>query len=196
MSTGNVPGQAQRVGIRCGMIFVVGISGSGKTFTLAQLARHCPWVTIVSASGLLTALGRPTRPLTQEQALMNQAVLQAELLCLSDKLSNVMLDGHATIEAIGGAIPVPDPWYDALPFRGFVHIEASPEDISRRRVARGLTWTPDEASSEQATERDVIRRQSDRLGIPLAEFQGGDWRGLRAFAERVFRPSIPIEANR
>lgn len=178
------------------MIFIAGVSASGKTFTLSLLMQRMPGVRIASASRLLADVDRPLRPLTPEQALANQQVLLTELrrqgLAGSE---DVFLDGHAMVETTAGALAVPDTWYDAAGFEGFVHIEANPVDIAERRRARDLPWTPEEARYEQGLEREAVHRQAARLQKPVLDLVAGDIERLIGWLASS-RPSCPPAADR
>lgn len=150
------------------MIFVVGVSCAGKTHSVARLLELEPSFSRLSASGILHELGRPLRPLTPTEALENQSALADVLLARGlDGGDLVLLDGHATVETTDGPMPVPDGWYDALPFCAIVVIEADPVDIADRRARRGLPWSEADAMAYQEFERLHASAQARRLSIPF-----------------------------
>jgi adenylate kinase len=168
------------------MIFVVGVSCAGKTYTVGRLLEWLPNFRRVSASGLLAELGRPLRPLSPEEALENQSVLAKALVDkgLADA-ARVLLDGHATIETTEGPLPVPDGWYDRLGFSAIIFLEASPADVAKRRAGRGLPWSLEEAARNQEFERAQARYQAERLGLQLFEVGPSDVDRLAARLEAL-----------
>lgn len=166
------------------MIFVAGVSTSGKTHTLAALAELLPGTIVLSASGLLAGAGRPLRPLTPVQALANQQVLADELERRGTP-RDAILDGHAMVETTEGPLPVPDEWYDMVGLDGFVMVEAAPEVIAERRRIRGLPWTAEDAWREQEAERAAVHRQAARLRAPALDLPTGDVERLASWLAEV-----------
>lgn len=168
------------------MIFVAGVSSSGKTYMLQRLAERRPDLVVVSGSRTLAALGRPIRPLTPAEALRNQWVLLDELRSkglLSRR--GTMLDGHATIETTTGPIAIPPEWYDAADFAGFIQVEAEPSALAARRSARGLPWTEREAAGLQELERRELLHHAERLGRPYLATRSDDVDEVQTWMEPI-----------
>jgi len=178
------------------MIFVTGMSSSGKTHTLERLVRVAPSFRHVRASAILRSLGRPILDLTVEAAVANQHALVAELLrlgFLSDE--DAVLDGHATVETTSGTLLLPDETFDALAPRAVVHIEASPTLISERSALRGQSWNLAEATDRQKAERNHAWAQASRLGVPFYKVASGDVNALLRCAADVSR-HVPVAEPR
>lgn len=157
------------------MIFLTGVSSSGKTHTLERLVRAAPNFRHVRASAILRSLNRPIVGLTVEAAIANQHALVAELSRLGvlfDK--DAVLDGHATVETTSGILSLPDETFDTLVPHAIVHIEAAPNLIAERSALRGEPWTLAEAVERQWVERAHSKAQAVRLGIPFYQIESGD----------------------
>ncbi|HEX9946874.1 MAG TPA: AAA family ATPase [Allosphingosinicella sp.] len=168
------------------MIFVAGVSSSGKTYMLRRLAERRPDIVVISGSQTLSSLGRPLRALTPEEALGNQWVLLAKLSA-RDLLAEAraILDGHAIIETTAGPMAIPETWYDAANFAGFVQVEAEPKTLAERRSSRGLPWTEREAGELQTLERRELLRHSTRLGRPYLAVRSDEVEVVEAWVDRV-----------
>lgn len=168
------------------MIFVAGVSSSGKTYMLHRLAERRPDLVIVSGSRTLASLGRPLRPLTPSQASQNQWILLNELQSRGLlPRRDTLLDGHATIETTTGAFVIPPDWYDAAAFAGFIQVEADPRAVSERRSKRGLPWTEGEAADLQELERRELLRHSTRLGRPYLAVRSDDLDAVENWMEPI-----------
>lgn len=179
------------------MIFVGGISSSGKTHLLSLCKSLRPSLIILSGSGILREAGRPLRPLTPQLAEENQWVL---LQSLRDRgilsTAGAILDGHATIETTEGARAVPDAWYDQARISGMLHVEALPEEIAARRANRGLSWTAKEAAALQVEERTVMNAQASRLDCPFSTVSSSDPNAMLMWIDRVITNAGGTSADR
>lgn len=176
------------------MIFVGGVSCAGKTHTVERLLRRLPDFSRISASGVLAELGRPLRPLSPVEAMDNQTALATALIergLVADR--RALLDGHLTIETTRGPLPVPDRWFDDLAFDAIVLVQASTEDVVRRRAERGLPWSREEAAENQELERREAERQARRLTIELIEVTPSEVDALAPKLETLVSspPSVP-----
>lgn len=160
------------------MIFLAGISATGKTRAASRLAATCDFIHL-RASQLLAAAGRPISHLTKSQAMENQR----ELLRIIEPLSNgknVLFDGHATVDTNEGPMEIPDWFFDEANLQKVICLVDDPTNIAERWVKRGgKAATPSEIEVAQDMEVSTARRQAQRLGIPFLELGGHDYPALR-----------------
>ncbi len=177
------------------MIFVSGVSKSGKTYTIQNAVKIAPTFEHVKASKLLKAGNRPLYGLNKEQILENQTALLEALVNLKHPTRNkLVLDGHAVIETFGGATALPDWVFDSLELSGIVVIVAPIEEIVHRR--QGTLFEKSEAAVTliQMMEQEHCSRQSQRLSIPFAIIQSGDATGLVKTLLGMIKPDEAAEA--
>lgn len=179
------------------MIFVAGVSGSGKTYMLRRLAERRPDILVVSGSRTLSSLGRPLQALTFEEALDNQWVL-LEALAARNLIGKAlaMLDGHALIETSTGPMTIPDSWYDTAGFTGFIHVEAAPATVARRRAGRSRSRTERDIAELQSLERSELLRQSERMARPYLAARSDEAEAIEAWLERVISSPAGDEGSR
>src|SRR4051812_13839481 len=107
------------------MVFVGGISRSGKTSTLSRLNLQSQNISLLRGSALLRTLGRPTTGLSLRQALDNQDKLASWFKRNTSAAVNVVFDGHLVIPTVDGPFLVPDSFMKAIPLCGLILVADS-----------------------------------------------------------------------
>ncbi|UVF19001.1 ATP-binding protein [Microvirga terrae] len=156
------------------MIMIVGISASGKTYTIQRLQEQFPNTHHIRASSILRAASRPLRPITEKDVFENQRVLIENLPRPLSLTGTVLFDGHAMIETTSGPMLLPDWVFDSLTPSSIVCIVDSPAIISERRHARGWSTTASEVEALQELEEAHARTQAKRMEIPYLKALAGD----------------------
>ena len=185
----------QGVSLRRGsrMIFVSGLSKSGKTYTVKLAGLRDHRLVHVKASAILKASNRPLTSLTSEDVLENQRVLISALKdfrappgCLG------ILDGHTIVETDTGTMVLPDWVFDELGILAFVLVADDLSSIVHRRAGTGLAIDLPEICARQELERRQAEHQARRLGVTFVEIKSGDVLALLSAAKRVLvRPELP-----
>ena len=179
------------------IVFVCGLSRSGKSHMLEAVLVNCTGVQHLRASELLRASGRPTALISAADALLNQEVFIAAAKAAIERTSdNIIIDGHLMIESADGPQLVPETCFDALPLVGMVVIEAPPTEIVRRHVEIEPALTADEAADRMELERIHARRIARRRNIGFAAVESGDVDHLYDELARMFGPEDRGRADR
>ena len=157
------------------MIFVSGLSKSGKTQTIRAVISASDLFEHVKASELLDTAGQPTRKLAIEQILGNQVALIDLLANMNRDTRKIqILDGHALIESTGGPVLLPDWVFDRLMLQAIVQIQAEPSLISSRRAGTAMEQGQSNLENLQRLETQHCQYQADRLRIPFMPISHGE----------------------
>ena len=116
------------------MIFVCGISASGKSSIVSAFANANSGFRHIKGSALLERAGRPIRNLSGSNAESNQWALLDILR--SEQLIGplTILDGHITIETTEGSFVVPSWFFKGADIAGIICITSDPLIIEQRRI--------------------------------------------------------------
>jgi adenylate kinase len=167
------------------IIFVCGLSHSGKTTTIEAADVASIGFRHLRASAVLNSRNRPTLPLRASEVIPNQLVLVESILKdLAEVPGNVVLDGHLLIETVDGPQLVPEAHLDPLPISATILIQATPDEVVRRRLQTPLAISSEEASDFMKLEAIQARRFARRRAVKLFEVQAGEFKLVRQFLSR------------
>jgi adenylate kinase len=159
------------------MIFVCGISASGKSSIVgAFTATNCEYIH-VKGSWLLERAGRPIRSLNASEAEPNQQVLLDVLRTEQLIQPLAILDGHITIETAGDLYVVPIWFFREAKISGIICIVNEPATIESRRREKGLSSNVS-INSLQESETSWARKRAEELGIAYFQIDANDPRGF------------------
>jgi adenylate kinase len=157
-------------------ILVFGVSGVGKSSACNRfVVRHPHWMHFRASELLRKATDKDPQLLRRESAgeiRANQAVL-AEALCEQRRLypdSHFLIDGHAIIDNDLALVRVPLEAVRALQPAGMILLDASAEQIQRRRT-HDVPVRPQrsiaEIEREREEERDTVLDYARVLALPM-----------------------------
>jgi adenylate kinase len=150
------------------LIFVCGLSKSGKSHLVETAIASGAKFRNVKASELLRAAGRPLECIDACLMLANQRVfLESALAVLGHSNEAVVLEGHLVIETTDGPQLVPDTSLDALPISKLILIEDDPNTIAARRRFSELKVDHSEIADLMALERTAAVRFARRHSVEL-----------------------------
>ncbi|PBB45544.1 hypothetical protein CK222_03450 [Mesorhizobium sp. WSM3866] len=157
------------------MIFVGGLSGSGKTSMIRNLVSRIPEYTHIQASAILRSIDRPIEGLTLDEAIENQAAL-ADWIA---KLSNVdrkraILDGHGILIVDDAPLQVPFEFFNAIGLSRIVLITGEPSLILKNRTWPASLSSPEAIALLQEIEAATLRDVSKKLGVDMHGVNSGD----------------------
>jgi len=157
------------------MILVTGVSAVGKTHMINHFVEQHPYYMRLTASQALREAGRPVADLDRQTALNNQLMLP-HLLRPRDGLAagRLILDGHAAIETMEGAVPVPDEVVEQLPLSAILLVVDAYDRMATRRQAKGRPTDPALLQRLQELERNLSLRWAAALAVPFREIRSGD----------------------
>ncbi|MDH6297848.1 AAA family ATPase [Agrobacterium fabrum] len=163
------------------MIFVAGLSKSGKTHTLKAAIDGDADVQHVIASDLLKSSGMTLHPTGINQIEENQKVLLDRLLCIQVHPNiRLIIDGHFIIENGSDVVDVPEWFFDRLlPSSIIVVDDPSDAFILRRRDTRFVS-SSDALVELRLREFDRASHIAHRLGVPLTRVNSGDTAAMRS----------------
>jgi adenylate kinase len=164
------------------MIFVCGVSGTGKSHVTSLVTDSDARFVHVKGSQILAECGRPIRDLNFARAQENQSVLRHELLSRNLISDRHILDGHMTIETQEGFFVVPDSFFEAISVQRIICIFDDPTFIARRLEQKGLPASPIAVDAHQKFERKIARRRAGLLACPYHEFAASN---LEQFARAL-----------
>ncbi|QUS38085.1 hypothetical protein RPMA_03860 [Tardiphaga alba] len=152
------------------IVFVAGLSRSGKTSRSRHAASAIQNVEYVSVSQMLVEAGRDLSVRTIRGALENQESAMGKLSTspLFGYLHR-LIDGHALIETGEGPMLVPDQFFDEIRPQSIISVQDSPELILSRRMETPSASRLQEIAALAVMERAACARTAARLGIPLVE---------------------------
>jgi adenylate kinase len=160
------------------MIFVCGVSASGKSHAVSLFAATDPSYVHVKGSRILEECGQPIRNLALEDAVQNQSVLHRELLNRGLTTSRHILDGHITIETSSGFYVVPDWFFDAMKLDHLICVLDDPSSIAARLHQKGISCSTDAVDAHQKFERSSAMAQAGSLGCSYTELAASDLEGF------------------
>lgn len=160
------------------MIFVCGVSGSGKSHVISLVTDADAHFIHVKGSEILSECNRPIRNLNQADAEKNQAVLHSELLRRHFISPRHILDGHMTIEIDGGLFIIPDFFFETISVQRMICIFDDPSKIAGRLEKKGVPTSRIAIELHQQIERREARARADLLGCPYHEFAASDLDGF------------------
>ena len=150
------------------IVFVCGLSQSGKSTLIQSTQLYLPSLRHVRASALLRRAGRPIFPILSKDVLANQDILVREVLTETrDKNANFVLDGHFLIEASDGPYILLPTCLDGLRLDAVFMVLADPVEISERRRETSAQITPREATERIVLETMGAERLADHKKIPF-----------------------------
>lgn len=114
------------------MIFVGGISGTGKTTAISQFVTRNTAFSHLRASAILRACGRPIKNLSWIDLEENQRILRSALLTEKAPVSTI-IDGHFVIPTGVRFFKVMPHFFDGLPIKALVVMQAAPSTILARK---------------------------------------------------------------
>jgi adenylate kinase len=162
------------------IIFVCGLSEAGKSTLIANSSAATFGFECVRASNLLAAAGRPTRGLRKEDVLDNQQlVISALSNIVTARPGPLLVDGHLLVETLDGPQLVPEQYFEAIPIRLVVAVEADPSEIAARRRGSEIPLEIEEAKDRMLLEHVQARR--------LARFKGAKFRAIPSGNLEEFR---------
>jgi adenylate kinase len=167
------------------MIFVCGVSGSGKSHITSRLTGAYPEFVHVKGSAILVESGRPIRGLSPADAEKNQLVLHQELLDRNLISALHILDGHLTINTTLGMFTVPDWFFEQINVEAVICILDEPARIARRLNEKGFPCTIAAIDLHQKIERNEASTRASLLKCSYNEFAAVD---LDGFARTLMRP--------
>lgn len=171
------------------MIVVTGISGVGKTYTIAAFVSGHSEYRHVSASTILLELGLQTQNLTSEEADRNQLALKTALEKLSPKSADhLIIDGHAVIETDDGPVVATTDAFSALQISGIVTIIDMPNSTHVRRLRKSRADSEATVSGLQDLEIKSSADWAARLGVKFATTRSGDVAAFARAIESITRP--------
>jgi adenylate kinase len=165
------------------IVFVCGLSKSGKSSLIEAAIKNFTSFRHLRASRLLRKAGRPTAPISSSEVTENQNVL---VECVKQELitgaTDVILDGHFLIETVEGPLPLPLECLDALPLVAVFMIVADPAEVEKRRFGTPAQITSDEAARRIDAEGAHAQRLAAYRKIPFAKIQSGN---VADFSEKL-----------
>ncbi|MBD9627994.1 AAA family ATPase [Ensifer sp. ENS06] len=167
------------------MIFVAGLSKSGKTRTLHAAVDGMSDVQHVIASDLLKSAGKTLQPEGLNQVHENQRILLDLLLSIDlDAEQEAIIDGHFIIETGNDAVDVPEWFFERLRPAAIVVVDdPSAAFLARRRGTR-FADAPDAVATLRARELDRAEQIAHLLGVPLVSIRSGEIAAMRSAIER------------
>jgi adenylate kinase len=150
------------------MIFVGGLSGSGKTHLINNLRIRNRRFRHLSCSDLLKRSGRPTQNIGRKELISNQRYLLEIIRCIADDDEQTcVIDGHAII-ASRELVLIPRWFFQSLPLIKIIGVEETPSLIIERRTWSAYANTVDRISRLQRAELLRLHQISSELDIDLA----------------------------
>jgi adenylate kinase len=159
-----------------GRIIVFGISGVGKTTACRSFVTRHPGVLYISAGELLREATRlPVEMLRlaePKEIIRNQLLIGAALdhRLAGRRDADVIIDAHSIIDNDREIVDVPTDAIRSLKPSGLILLEASPEEIVRRRLTDGLR-RPKRSLTEVVSQMTIARKNvlgyADQLEVPL-----------------------------
>jgi adenylate kinase len=169
------------------IVFVCGLSQSGKSTLIQSTQLHVPKLGHIRASALLRRAGQPVFPISSKDVLANQEILVREVRTETEgKNANFVLDGHFLIEASDGPYILPVTCLDGLRLDAVFMVLADPVEISKRRRDTSAQITPLEAAERIALETTGAERLASHKKIPFQTIQSDDAKGFSNTLKALF----------
>jgi adenylate kinase len=160
------------------MILVTGISGVGKTYTIAALTARAPTFRYIRASRLLMEMGFPTTNLSAAQTVVNQQAIASKLKEMATDDFAIIIDGHAVIETDDGPVEASVSQYDDIPISMIVNIRDASPLVRGRRLGKGRCNSDSDVEALQNAEEAASRHWANRIGARFAVIRSGDVEAL------------------
>jgi adenylate kinase len=160
------------------MIFVCGISASGKSHVVSLFTAADPSFIHVKGSKILEECGQPIRNLKYDEARENQTVLRRELLRRHLTSHRHILDGHMTIATDTGFFPIPDWFFDSIRIDRIICLLDDPRNIAKRLLEKGISSSMPAIDAHQRFEQGVAIARATSLECPYSELAARDLDGF------------------
>lgn len=170
------------------IVFVCGLSMSGKTSLIKSFVEEFPTFRHVRVSTLLRIAGRPTEALSSQEASLNQEVFLREVTKQLDVGgADTLIDGHLLIETNDKPYLVPIERLGRLPIDGVIAVLENSSALSKRReAARGEPiLASEELWSLIALECLQAQKLAALRGVPFEEVISGDIRSFSLAIDRI-----------
>jgi adenylate kinase len=175
------------------IVFVCGLSKSGKSSLIESAIKSFPSFRHLRASRLLRRAGRPTELISSSEVMENQSVLVDCLTRESATGANgIILDGHFLIETVEGPVCLPLECLDALPLAAVFMIVADPAEIEQRRCGTSAQISAEEAARRIDTESFQAERLAIYRRIPFAKIRSGNVADLTERLRQVVTRSTEV----
>jgi adenylate kinase len=165
------------------IVFVCGLSKSGKSSLIESALKSFPSFRHLRASRLLRKAGRPTELISSSEVIENQSVL---VDCLTreaaTEANGIILDGHFLIEAVEGPMALPLECLDPLPLRAVFMVIADPAEIEKRRLGSSAQISSVEAARRIEMECAHAQKLAAYRGVAFAKIQSGN---VAEFTEKL-----------
>lgn len=160
------------------IVFVAGLSRSGKTSRSQYAATTLPNIEYLSVSQLLRSAGRKLPVRTIAEAIENQRYALEALTATPLQRTHRLVDGHALIETVEGPMLVPDWFFDDLAPDIILLVYDRPEAIISRRLDISSEHRMLDVAALAKIEKAACERTASRLGIPLVELDAPSLEGF------------------
>ena len=156
------------------MIFVGGISGTVKTTAISQFVTRNAAFSHLRASAILRACGRPIKNLSWIDLEENQRILRSVLLTEKASASTI-IDGHLVIPTGGRFFKVTPHFFDGLPIKALVIMQATPATILARKNIMPSSEAINSVIELQELEKNQMFQIGSTYNFAMEVVQSEDW---------------------
>lgn len=162
--------------VKCILIFVIGLSGVGKTSMIQRFVEENPDYLHLEASKLIKQatgiqVSEKIRLLAKNKIIKNQYILVEELSRYKNSFDKIILDGHLLINNNQELIPIPLDTIRKISPNSMILVEGNANDILLHRKNDLYKTRPNqllvEIEEEQLELRKIAVKYCNELNIKL-----------------------------